>query len=151
MKKLLTIVMLFIATLAIAQETEIPDGTVIAVPDIPLKSEDALPTNRWRTLTVGNLSGITVSGYFLTTFSLSLSYELKKEWSINSWAGVNYNYSYNGGWGSIQITANKNFAGFNFGGGMMYGAGAIGSPFPEQFYMNDLSFIMTISKRFKLP
>lgn len=151
MKKLITIAMLFIAILTSGQDTGIPDADIIAIPDIPVKEESAPSTNRWRTITVGNLSGVTVSGYFLTTFSLSLSYELKKEWSINSWAGVNYNYSYNGGWGSVQVTANKTVGGFNLGGGMMYGAGAIGSPFPEEFYMNDLSFIVTISKRFRLP
>lgn len=141
MKKLITIVMLFIAILTVGQEAD-----MIVIPDIPAPS-----ARKWRTISVGNLSGVTVSGYFLTTFSLAVSYELKKEWSLNSWAGVNYNYSYNGGWGSIQITANKTLAGINLGGGMMYGAGAIGSPFPDGFYMNDLSFIVTISKRFRLP
>jgi hypothetical protein len=34
---------------------------------------------------------------------------------------------------------------------MMYGAGAIGSPFADQFYMNDLSVIFTASRRFRLP
>jgi hypothetical protein len=145
MKTLFTLAMILMAYTTTAQDT-----ASVAVSEIT-EEAPVWKAPKWRTISFGSLSGVTVSGYFLQTLSMAISYELEKDWSINTWSGVNYNFSYNGGWASTQITANKQIIGLNVGGGMMYGAGAIGSPFPEGFYMNDLSFIVTVSKRFKLP
>jgi hypothetical protein len=105
---------------------------------------------KWRTLTVGNLSGITFNGKYLNTTSVALDYELKNGYSISSWAGVNYNYSYNGGWASGQATLNKKIDKYNIGAGVMYGSGNKYTPFPDYVMNKDVSGIITISRRFKL-
>lgn len=145
MRLIITIFFLTLMGSAYAQDSLSTDSIIV---------ENETPRERpvyWRTISFSNLSGVTVSGYFLTTFSMAISYEVKNNWSLNSWSGINYNYSYRGGWASTQFTANKQLGKFNLGAGMMYGAGAIGSPFPDAFYMNDLSFIFTASRRFRLP
>jgi len=106
--------------------------------------------DKWRTLTISNLGGVTLTGDYLHTFSASLDYELSKGWSISSWSGVNYNASYDGGWVSTQFMLNKSVLGFNLGTGVMYGSGNMNTPFPEQIENKDVSVVFQVSKRFRL-
>lgn len=105
---------------------------------------------KWRTLSITSLSGVTFSGAYLQTVSVSLDYEIKNNWSISSWTGVNYNNSYNGGWVSTSAMIGKKFFGLNMNIGVMYGTGNINTPFPDHIISQDFSAVVCISKRFKL-
>ena len=105
---------------------------------------------KWRTLTFTSLSGATFSGAYLQTVSMSVDYEIKNDWSISSWTGVNYNTSYNGGWLSSSAMIGKKFFGLSMNAGVMYGTGNINTPFPDQIVSKDFSAVFSISKRFKL-
>ena len=135
MKKLLITCVLLLALNGIAQEK---------------KKDSVVVEKKWRTLTVGSMSGLTLTGKYLQTFSAGLDYELGKGYSIASWMGVNYNYSYNGGWISGQATLNKKVGKYNVGAGMMYGSGNLNTPLPDQIMKKDISGIITVSRRFKL-
>lgn len=105
---------------------------------------------KWRTLTVSSMSGVTFSGDYLQTVSMSIDYEIKNQWAISSWSGVNYNKSYNGGWISTSVMIGKKFHGFNINGGLMYGTGNVNTPLPDQIISRDFAAVIVISKRFKL-
>lgn len=115
-----------------------------------LTSTVCIGQTKWRTLTFSSTSGLTFSGNYLQTVSASLDYEIKNEWSISSWSGVNYNTSYNGGWLSTSVMIGKKFHGFNINSGLMYGTGNINTPLPDQIISRDFSVVVTVSKRFKL-
>jgi hypothetical protein len=104
----------------------------------------------WRTLTTSSMSGVTFSGKYLQTLSVAVDYELQHNYSISSWSGVNYNYSYNGGWISGQVTLNKKLSKYNIGLGVMYGSGNMNTPLPDNIVNRDISGIFVISRRFKL-
>ena len=105
---------------------------------------------KWRTLTVSSLSGVTFTGAYLQTISLSLDYEIKNNWNISSWSGINYNTSYNGGWVSTSLMMGKKVKGLNINAGLLYGTGNINTPLPDQIISQDFSAVVSISKRFKL-
>lgn len=105
---------------------------------------------KWRTLTFTSLSGLTFTGHYLQTVSMSVDYEIKNNWSISSWTGANYNKSYSGGWISTQVMIGKKFYGFNTSAGIMYGSGNINTPLPDHIVSKDCSVVFSISKRFKL-
>lgn len=105
---------------------------------------------KWRTLTIGNLSGISFTGKYLQTTSIALDYELAKGYSISSWVGANYNWSYNGGWISGSAAINKKFNKYNIGVGVMYGSGNLYTPLPDNIINQDFAGTITISRRFKL-
>lgn len=105
---------------------------------------------KWRTLTVTSLSGVTFTGEYLQTVSLSVDYEIKNNWSISSWSGVNYNNSYDGGWLSTSAMIGKKIKGFNMNLGVMYGTGNVNTPLPDQIVSKDFAVAFSISKRFKL-
>lgn len=105
---------------------------------------------KWRTLTVTSLSGVTFTGAYLQTVSLSVDYEIKNNWSISSWSGVNYNNSYDGGWLSTSAMIGKKFFGLNMNAGVMYGTGNVNTPLPDQIVSKDFAFVFSVSKRFKL-
>lgn len=105
---------------------------------------------KWRTLTFTSLSGVTFTGAYLQTVSVSLDYEIKNNWSISSWSGVNYNTSYNGGWLSSSVMIGKRFYGLNMNAGVMYGTGNMYTPLPDQIVSKDFSVVFSVSKRFKL-
>jgi opacity protein-like surface antigen len=112
--------------------------------------EKKVEEKKWRTLTVSSLSGLTFTGKYLQTVSMALDYELKNKFSIASWCGANYNYSYNGGWISGQVTLNKKLNKYNIGAGIMYGSGNLYTPLPDNIMGKDVSGIITVSRRFKL-
>lgn len=105
---------------------------------------------KWRTLTFTSLSGVTFTGDYLQTVSVSLDYEIKNKWSISSWSGVNYNNSYNGGWVSTSLMIGKKIHGLNINGGVMYGTGNINTPLPDKLVSKDFATVISISKRFNL-
>jgi hypothetical protein len=99
---------------------------------------------------VSNLSGVTLTGYYLQTFSVSLDYGLKNDWSISSWSGINYNTAYKGGWLSTQLLLNKKVSKYTIGFGTMYNSGNVNSPLPTSYRSNDLSVVINASRRFNL-
>lgn len=105
---------------------------------------------KWRTLTFSSLSGVTFTGAYLQTVSVSLDYEIKNNWSISSWTGINYNTSYDGGWVSTSAMIGKKFYGLSMNAGVMYGTGNINTPIPDQIISQDFSVVFSVSKRFKL-
>jgi hypothetical protein len=105
---------------------------------------------KWRTLTFTSLSGVTFTGAYLQTVSMSLDYEIKNNWTISSWSGINYNTSYDGGWISTSAMIGKKFHGLNMNAGVMYGTGNINTPLPDQLISRDFSVVFSVSKRFKL-
>lgn len=105
---------------------------------------------KWRTLTVTSLSGVTFTGAYLQTVSVSVDYEIKNNWNISSWSGVNYNNSYDGGWLSTSVMIGKKIKGLNMNAGVLYGTGNVNTPLPDHIVSKDFAVCFSVSKRFKL-
>lgn len=145
MKKITSIILLMLSLLSYSQDIVVKD-TIIKEP----AKEKVVKEKLWRTLTLTNLGGVTLSGHYLNTFSVSVDYGLKNNWSISSWSGVNYNKSYNGGWISTSLSLQKVVKKVNLGLGVMYGSGNINTPLPDKILQTDIAVTFSISKRFKL-
>ena len=110
-------------------------------------SQTSFAQEKWRTLTLTNTSGSTINGELMSITSANLSYELNKNWAIESWTGFSYNFRKDLGWLSNQTTVNKLQGSFKIGAGIMYNSGFVNiieSP------TNQVFGVITISKRFKL-
>ena len=115
-------------------------------------SSIAFSQKPWRTLTPTTLHGISFTGEYVTTTSLGLDYEINPKYSIDAWAGVNYNHTYNGGWSSASI-----FIGtpvfkkkYMLSTGLIYGAGNMGSSLANRYEDKDMVFSFRFSRRFHL-
>lgn len=106
----------------------------------------------WRTLTPTTLHGLSFTGNYVTTTSLGLDYEINPKYSIDAWAGANYNHTYNGGWSSASIFIGtpifKNK--WRISIGLMYGAGNLGSPLANKYENKDMVYSFRFSRRFHL-
>lgn len=97
----------------------------------------------WRTLTINNIYGNSFKGARFNTSSVNLYYGLKKNYSIQSWSGLQYHENPNFHWFSTQSSIVKNFGGLGVGVGLQYGTN--GASFNNNTYM-----ITTVSYQFKL-
>lgn len=96
----------------------------------------------WRTLTFTNNTGVNVRGNMFNQSSANLYYEIKNNYAITSWTGIQYQSS-GANWFSSQATVVKNINGWGIGAGIQYGiAGAN--------FTNSTFAVTTISYRFKL-
>ena len=82
----------------------------------------------WRRLTLTNNVGISPSGSAFNQTSANLTYELKKNYTINSWTGMHYQVSPDVRWFSSQSTVTKRYGQFNIGMGVQFGAAGINIP-----------------------
>lgn len=110
-------------------------------------SQALFAQEKWRTLTLTNTSGSTITGEFMSITSANLSYELKNNWAIESWTGFNYNFTKDSGWLSNQTTVSKVKGSFRIGAGMMYNAGFVNI---VESSTNQVFGVIVVSKRFKL-
>lgn len=151
MKKIIFIIITLLLSQPIfSQDTNSVDTTITDTNVYQPMNNVSTPTpTYWRTLTLNNMTGVTLSGHFLNTFSVNLDYEIKNGYSIGNWTGFNYNWAYRGGWLSSQTTVNKRLEkGFTLGLGMMYNNGSLITPFDTP--SENISVIFIASKRFKL-
>ena len=146
----IVLVIILSSITSFSQDTNLVDTIVVDTNVYQPMNNVSTPTpTYWRTITLNNMTGMTLSGHLLNTFSVSLDYEIKNGYSISNWSGFNYNWAYDGGWLSSQTTVNKRLEkGFTLGLGMMYNNGSLITPFDSP--LENFSIIFTASKRFKL-
>lgn len=106
--------------------------------------------DKWRTLTLQTTNGVSTNGEFITTSSVSISYELKNKFSIENWNGINFTSSDKSLWISSQTTLNKSFKKLTVGVGVLYMQSRdLNLPKINNISANTFG-VITISKRFKL-
>tara|TARA_R110000772_G_scaffold120775_1_gene227056 strand:- start:109 stop:480 length:372 start_codon:yes stop_codon:yes gene_type:complete len=101
----------------------------------------------WRTLTLSTTNGTNFNGKFISTSSANISYEMRNKFSLESWTGLNYDFSSKSGWMSNQTTLNKSYNSLTIGVGVLYNSGFVNL---IQEPTNQTYGIVTIRKRFKL-
>lgn len=97
----------------------------------------------WRTITFTNMTGYGNYGKNFNTSSMSLHYELKNNYSIQSWSGFQTHQNPNFQWFSTQSSIVKNWGGLGAGVGVQYGT-------TGQSISNTTYAIATVSYRFHL-
>ena len=120
---------------------------LFAVIMIIVLSSSANAQEKWRTLTLSTTNGTNFDGKFISTSSANISYEMKNNFSLESWTGFNYDFSSKSGWMSNQTTLNKSYNSLTIGVGVLYNSGFVN--FIQEPTKKTYG-IVTIRKRFKL-
>lgn len=120
---------------------------LFAVIMIIVLSSSANAQEKWRALTLSTTNGTNFDGEFISTSSANISYEMRNKFSLESWTGLNYDFSSKSGWMSNQTTLNKSYDSLTIGVGVLYNSGFVN--FIQEPTKKTYG-IVTIRKRFKL-
>jgi hypothetical protein len=102
--------------------------------------------DRWRELVLATSNGVSLNGNFINNFSVNLSYELDKDFTLSSWNGVNHTHNEKQSWFASQTTLDKKIKKLTLGTGYLYGASGVNSTVRS----NELYFIFKLQYRIKL-
>lgn len=102
--------------------------------------------SQWRELVLSTNNGVSNNGNFINNFSINLSYELKNNFSISSWNGLNYTHNDKQSWFASQTTFDKRIKKLSLGAGYLYGASGVNSILKS----NEIYFIFKLQYKIKL-